>query len=248
MSIDVRSRPDRSNGRRPREGRDRLGQPESDPRTAGPVAPAADAALPRLPARRNPRWIALGVVALCLGALLSYVVYAHVASETTVVAMARTVYRGEAIEADDLTTVRLQGGALPEAVAATQRDSLVGRRAVYDLPAGSVVAAGSVADTAVPLEGRSVVGILLPGGSAPADLLLPSAPVRLVALPAPASSGSTARDEFAGKTYPARVIDRSTAADGVSTMLDVDVEQAQAPTIALLAAQQRLAVVRDAGR
>ena len=53
---------------------------------------------PRLPARRNPKWIAIGIVAICLGGLLSYVIYAKVATESDVVAMAATVYRGEVIE------------------------------------------------------------------------------------------------------------------------------------------------------
>ena len=51
-----------------------------------------------MPGRRNPKWIALGIVALCLGGLLSYVIYARVATETTVVSVAQTVYRGEIIE------------------------------------------------------------------------------------------------------------------------------------------------------
>ncbi|WP_375424466.1 SAF domain-containing protein [uncultured Friedmanniella sp.] len=231
MSIDTDARP---------------GAGRSPALDADPAAPPATE-LPRLAGRRDPKWIALGVVALCLGALLSYVVYANVASETTVVSVARTVYRGEVLEADDLTTVRLQGGALPDAVPASGLDGLVGQRAVYDLPSGSVVAATSVAATALPADGRSVVGILLPGGHAPQGLLLPSSPVRLVALP-PASSSTAAKDQLAGKTYAARVVDTAPAPDGTSTMVDVDVPQAQAATVALLAASQRLAVVRDAGR
>lgn len=242
MSIDTRTRaPWTRPSRGPRNGRPT--QP-TDAAVVGETAPE----LPRLPGRRSPKWIALGVMALCLGALLSYVVYAHLASETTVVSVAHTVYRGEKIEADDLTTVRLQGATLPKAVPAVDRDSLVGQRAVFDLPESSVVLTGSFAGTTVPLEGRSAVGVLLPGGHAPAVLLQPAAPVRLVALPPAATSGSSARDAFVGKTYPARVIASSPAADGVSTMLDVDVDQAQGPMIALLAAQQRLAVVRDAGQ
>jgi hypothetical protein len=46
---------------------------------------------PRLPGRRNPRWIALGVAAICLGGLLSYVLYSRVASETAVLAATRTI-------------------------------------------------------------------------------------------------------------------------------------------------------------
>lgn len=216
-------------------------------RTASPPVPSPVDALPRLPGRRNPRWIAAGVVALCLGALLSYAIYARVASETTVVAAARTVYRGEVLERADLTTVLLRGGTLADTVPAADLERLVGQRAVFDLPSGTVVAGAAVAASAVPAEGRAAVGLRLVTGRAPEALLLPSAPVRLVALP-PASTDAAADDQLAGKTYAARVIDHVPGADGASLVLDLDVDEAQAPTIALLGAQDRLAVVRDAGR
>lgn len=215
----------------------------------GPTGTAHDtaAAPPRLPGRRNPRWIALGVLALCLGALLSYVVYARVAAEATVVALAATVYRGEVVERGDLTTVRLRAGSLPDTVPAADLDLLVGQRAVYDLPAGSVLSAGSVAATSVPADGRAAVGIKLASGRSPEALLLPASPVRLVALP-PASASTSASDDLSGKTYTARVLGQAPGADGTSILLDVEVDQAQAATIAMLAAQERIAVVRDAGR
>jgi SAF domain len=235
-------RPDMSIDTQPRSGASR--RPALPSARSGP--PVAEA-LPRLPSRRNPRWIALGVVALCLGALLSYVIYARVASETTVVAAARTVYRGQVLERADLTTLRLRGGTLPDTVAADDLERLVGQRAVFDLPSGAVVAGAAVAPSALPAEGRAAVGLKLASGRAPESLLLPSSPVRLVALP-PASTDAAVQDRLAGKTYPARVIGHVPGADGVSVLLDVDVDQAQAPTIALLGAQDRIAVVRDAGR
>lgn len=216
-------------------------------RRADAPAPPAAPELPPLPGRRNPRWIALGVLALCLGALLSAVLYARLAAETTVVTAARTVYRGEVLERDDLTTLRLRGGTVPGAVAAGDLEPLVGRRAVFDLPAGTVVTGPAVAESALPAEGRAVVGVRLATGRAPEALLFPGSPVRLVALP-PASDDAAGEDGLAGKTYPARVVDSAPGADGVSLVLDVDVARAQAPTVATLAAQDRLVVVRDAGR
>ena len=44
------------------------------------------------------------------------------------------------------------------------------------------------------------------------------------------------------------MIDQSPAADGTSILVNVDVEAGAAPTIAMLAAQDRIALVRDAGR
>ena len=225
----------------------RVGSARRPGAPAAPVpGPSADA-LPRLPGRRNPRWIALGVVALCLGALLSAVIYARVASETTVVSAARTVYRGEVVEPGDLTTVRVRGGTLPDTVPAAELDRLVGQRAVFDLPAGAVVPSAAVGSTVLPAEGRAAVGLKLVTGRAPEALLVPSSPVRLVALPA-ASTDTATDDDLAGKTYLARVISHAPGADGASIVLDVEVAAGQAPTIALLGAQERIAVVRDAGR
>ena len=116
MTIDIESRTTTSSGKaRKQKAALRRGGP--------PVTPQP----PRMPGRRNPKWIALGIVALCLGGLLSYMIYARVASETAVVAAAHTVYRGETIEQGDLATITLRGGSLPHAVPATQLGDLVGQ-------------------------------------------------------------------------------------------------------------------------
>jgi hypothetical protein len=205
--------------------------------------PAATPEPPRMPGRRNPKWIALGVVALCLGGLLSYVIYARVATETTVVSIAQTVYRGEVIEASDLTTITLQGSTIPQAVPAKDLQTIVGRRAATDLVAGSVLVASAVTDETIPTTGRAVVGLKLSAGRTPTSLLLPSSAVRLVALPP-----ETGTDKLTGDTFSARVIDQSNGADGTSILVNVDVAADQAATIAQLAAQDRVALVRDAGR
>ena len=201
---------------------------------------------PRMPGRRNPKWIALGIVALCLGGLLSFMIYARVANETAVVAAAHTVYRGETIEQGDLTTLMLRAGSLPQTVPAARLADLVGKRAAYDLIEGSVIASTAVLEQAIPAEGRAIVGLKLAPGRAPSNLLLPSSLVRLIAMPA-AADGSTA-DKLEGSIFIGRVVDQSPGADGTSILVNVDVEAGAAPTIAMLAAQDRIAIVRDAGR
>lgn len=214
------------------------------------TASAADSSVtpqpPRMPGRRNPKWIALGIVALCLGGLLSYMIYARVASETAVVAAAHTVFRGEMIEQGDLTTITLRGGTLPQTIPVTRLADLVGKRAAYDLIEGSAISSSAVVEEATPAEGRAVVGLKLAPGRAPGNLLLPSSLVRLITLPA-AADGSTT-DKLAGSIFVGRVIDQSPAVDGTSILVNVDVEAGAAPTIAMLAAQDRIAIVRDAGR
>lgn len=202
---------------------------------------------PRLPSRRNPRWIALGVVAICLGGLLSYVIYARVATEASVVAMAATVYRGEVIEASDVTTITVSGDPSVPTIPVDQAGTLVGQRAAYDLVDGSIVAPTAVTQAALPAEKRAVVGMKLAGGRAPADFLLPGSPIRLVALPA-ADAQPGATDPYTGKTFVARTVSSTAGPDAGSLFVDVDVPADQAPAIAMLAAQERLTVVRDAGR
>src|SRR3954454_1565284 len=82
---------------------------------------------PSLPTRRNPKWVALGIIAICLGGLLSYVIYARVATESAVVAMAETVYRGDTIEAADLTSVTLSGDPSVPTIPADEASTMVGQ-------------------------------------------------------------------------------------------------------------------------
>lgn len=238
MSIDSPPRPSR-----------RLSLPRRQPKQEQAVVDDAPTTPepPRLPVRRNPKWIALGVIAICVGGLLSYVIYARVATESAVVAMAATVYRGEVIETSDLTAVTLSGSPSVPSIPAAQASSLVGQRAAYDLVDGSLVAPSAVTQDALPTEKRAVVGMKLAGGRAPADFLLPGSPVRLVALPAPDAQPGVA-DPYAGKTFVARTVSSAAGPDAGSLFVDVDVPADQAPTIAMLAAQERLTVIRDAGR
>lgn len=234
MSIDSPPRPTR----RLLPGRQSKDVTEETPSTPEP---------PRLPTRRNPKWVALGVIAVCLGGLLSYVIYARVATESVVVSMAATVYRGEVIEPADLTSITLSGDPSVATIPAAEASTLVGQRAAYDLIDGSLVAPTSVTAQAVPATDRAVIGMKLVGGRAPADFLQPGAPLRLVALPAPDAQPGVA-DPYAGKTFPARAVSAQPGPDAGSLFVDVDVVSGQAPTIAMLAAQDRLTVVRDAGR
>jgi SAF domain len=234
MTIDIESQTTTS----PRKTRKQKAASAAEP----PVTPQP----PRMPGRRNPKWIALGIVALCLGGLLSYMIYARVASETPVIAAAHTVYRGETIEQGDLTTIMLRDGSLPQTVPAIRLADLVGKRAAYDLIEGSVIPSSAVVEEASPAEGRAIVGLKIAPGRAPANLLLPSSVVRLIALPAAADDSTM--DKLTGSIFVGRVIDQSPAADGTSILVNVDVEAGAAPTIAMVAAQDRIAIVRDAGR
>lgn len=237
MTIETETRVERSRSRWRSPGKDADEQPVT---TTTPPPPA-------MPGRRNPKWIALGVVALCLGALLSYVIYARVADVATVVVVVNTVHRGDTVRAVDLSTVNLSAASGVDTVAGSRLRELVGQQAVYDLVGGSLLPVGAVADVVVPQTGRAVVGIRLVSGRAPSGLLPPGSPLRLVALP-PAGADPGFTDQYSGRTIIAREISQTDGSDGTSIVINVDVPADQAPVVALLAAQERLAAVRDADR
>jgi len=81
----------------------------------------------------------------------------------------------------------------------------------------------------------------------PSGILPPGSPLRLVALP-PAGAAPGFTDEYSGHTIISREVSQVDGADGTSIILNVDVPANQAPVVALLASQERLAVVRDADR
>lgn len=200
---------------------------------------------PRIAGRRNPRWIALGVVALCLGGLLSYMIYAQVAAQSAVVAMARTVSRGAVIEATDLTTTSVGEATKVSTVPAAELQSLVGKRAAYDLVAGSLVPAPAVEAVPLPAPGRAVIGLKLNQGRAPVGLLPASAQVRLVSVPGDQATGQPAVQPH---DYFGKIVDVTDGADGTSILINVDVAAGDAPDIARLAAQDRIVVLRDADK
>jgi SAF domain len=204
---------------------------------------------PRLPARRNPRWIALGLIAVCLGGLLSWLVYADLAQQTSVLTMTRAVHRGETIKASDLAAVSMSRSTVLSSVPAADLPELVGKSALVDLAEGALLPRGAIGTMTFPARGRAVVGLQLSYGRVPAGLLPPSTPVRLVTLPAAEgqADGQRAGEQTAPPaTFFGRVVDYTDATDGASVLLNVDVAADDAPRISLLGATDRLAVLRDA--
>lgn len=200
---------------------------------------------PPLPSRRSPKWIALGVVAVCLGGLLSYFLYTEVASETTAVVSTRVVRRGEVIELADLAVVQVRGTSRLPIVPGQQLEELVGKHAVLDLAAGALVAPDAVGDVLIPGEGHTVVGLRLAEGRTVVGEIPVGTPLRLVALPATTGTDEE-KDPYAGKVYTARLVDQRPGADGISTLLNIDLPQSQAAAVGTLAALDRLVVLREA--
>lgn len=200
---------------------------------------------PQVRGRRNPKWIALGVVALCLGALGALFLYNQLSNAQSVVAVSQTVHRGATIQPGDLTTATV--GTTPgiSTVPAGELDALIGQRAAFDLVAGSLVPAEAISSSQMPAANRSVVGIRLAHGRLPMGAIPQSTPLRLVAIPPPGADPAF-KDGFKDKTYAVILVSSVEGTDGVSVLINVDVDARQASQIGLLAAQERLVATWEA--
>jgi hypothetical protein len=228
-------------------------------------APAEIAPAPRIRTRRNPKWIALGVVAICLGAIASFFLYSQVAESHQVVVVRHTVSRGATIRSGDLGVVTVGSTAGVRTVPAAAIDGLIGQIAAVDLIEGSLLVPGAVTREVPPAHGNDIVGIRVPTGRAPGGFLPPGSPVRLVVLPADAgrtdvTGGGSVDDAGTGEsprtpsddeltnvaTISAVVVDSTALEDGL--LINVELDSGQAVDAASYAAQDRVVVIRESER
>lgn len=199
---------------------------------------ARPATPPRPRTRRQPKWIAAGVLALCLGGVGASVLYAQVTDTHTVVVVSRALAKGETVRPGDLGAVTLNRAAGVSCVPASDSALLIGQRAIVDLPAGSVLPAGTIGDP-VTEPGRAQLGLRLAPGRIPGTGLARDTRVLLV----PVTDQPVRREP----AIRAKVVSGPTPGpDQSSILIDVSVEQSEAQRAAELAGTDRVVVVREA--
>ena len=216
-----------------------------------PAVPGADAARPaqagvRVAAsppklRRRPAVVVLSVLATCLGAVIAGWAYLSSSTAQEVVAVRVTVHRGEVVTAAELMTVRVGVDPALRVVPADRIASVVGRRAVLDLPAGGLVTTGSLSAAVVPPAGMSVVGVGLAPALLPGAQLRPGDRVRLIGTPAQGGEVTAG----AQPTIEGTVVSITPGADNGQTLVSVQVPSPEAAEAAARAASGRLALVLD---
>jgi len=123
-------------------------------------------------------------VALMVGFALAAVLW-HMSSTTKegALALAGPVTRGHVIEAPDLRVVYLASDDQIAHLRRTDAATVIGRVALTDLPAGTLLTAGSVAPRVTIGTNEGVVGLALEPGQVPAPALLPGDLVNVIAGP-----------------------------------------------------------------
>ncbi len=215
-------------------------------RTGEPVA------APSGPAERRMRLghLALAVALIAVGALGTTGLVTAVSADGEYLALAREVQYGAQISHADLITVRINRAPGLDPVPAKDIDRVVGAYATMRIAAGTLLTPAHLTPTPVPGPGYHVVGVTLRGDRLPARHPRPGEPVLLVATPD--RSNLTGETDGPPQTWSATVTAVSGGdqggflggSGGAGTVtLDVAVPADQAPTIATLAAANRLVVL-----
>lgn len=202
---------------------------------------AATVAPPKL--RRRPFAIAIGVLIVVLGSLITAFIVASAQDTVQVVAVRTDINRGDLINATDLMTISLRPDPALRTVPADQLASLIGKRAATDLHAGGLIAPTSVTEQVIPPAGQAVVGIPLDIGQLPGWTLKNGDKVRIISTPRAQDDPSTKAPKLSIEVTVLAVhapLDQSTV-----TVVDVLAPSDQAEQLGALAATRRIALVLD---
>lgn len=210
--------------------------------TAADPAPVGERLTPPPKLRRRPILVVAAVAAVCLGALLSVWAYTSSSIAQDVLAVRQTVHQGQTITAGDLITAKVSVDPALKPVAASEMDQVVGKRAAMDMPAGGVVTREQVTAVVIPPQGQSIVGIALSAAMMPADEVEVGDTVRVVSTPG--EQGELQAGEPAA--LKATVVGVLPSNDGTaSTIVNVQVNSADAAPLAARAATGKVALVLD---
>ncbi|MCB0919069.1 MAG: hypothetical protein KDC39_10940 [Actinobacteria bacterium] len=200
---------------------------------------------PSLPApvrgQRRPLLIGLGIALVGLGALLAAWLATSLGATQPVLALVNTVHRGSLITSQDLTIVNLNPDPQLAEVPGSELGSVVGQRALVDLPAGSILPNDTYSDVPLPASGDSLVGLALSPSRMPLQPLTAGTPVRVVLTPRDGDEPTRG----APSSTLATVVSTSYDADTAQTVVEVSLPAQEAPALAAAAATGRIAIVVD---
>ena len=160
-----------------------LQRPSLPSRERSPRAlPQDDLRLRPAPTGRKVRLpeLLLGVVLVGVGALAAVWLWSSTTTRTPVAVLRAPLAKGAIVTEADLRPAEVALGDGVRAVAWSDRARLVGRTAVADLPADTVLVSALVADQPVLAPGEALVGLKLTAGGYPAGNLRAGDPVAVV--------------------------------------------------------------------
>lgn len=204
-----------------------------------PAPTVAQPTIATLRPRRSPRLVAAGVLLAALGGLGGVMAYQQASHSNQVVVVAHSVPRGEVVQSTDLSVVTIGPAPGVRTIPGDQLTELVGKQALVDLPAGSLVGTGAIG-TATLEAGQVQLGLKLQAGRVPVQSLPAGTAVQLVQV-------SSDKQHTKGLVVDAVVVTAPrTSTDGSSSLLDVAVPEGVSAEVADLAARDLIVLVRKA--
>ena len=194
----------------------------------------------RVRVRRNVRWLAAGILAVALGGLGTWALFSTIADTRSAIKVTSTVYRGQIIQANNLTVVSIGRNTDVPVVSGDSLNAVVGQAARTDLPAGGLLVDKSYGAPAL-ADGMALVGLKLGAGRIPVTALKPGTSVAVVAVPAANAQASEVPRTVTGTLASAPTV----GADG-SYLVDLEVGVADAEQVARLGALGQVALIEKA--
>jgi len=207
----------------------------------GEPSPAVPPLVPPPKLRRRPAIVAGAIGAVSLGAVLAAWTWSSSTSTQQVLVAKSEILRGSVIEADDLTTARINHDPALASLPASSADDVIGQRAALDIAAGGLLTQDAVEEASLPAAGKSVVGVALTPEQAPGQMLLAGDQVRVVVTPG--QDGETPK--IAPDFSAAEVVGLHHDAETGQTVVDLLVPHEEASLLAARIATGNVALVLD---
>jgi len=193
------------------------------------------------PRRQRSKPAAIGAVVCAVIGMLGFVgIWAASSNRQAVLAVARPVKAGTAIQADDLTIASITDDPTLKPIPASTKASVVGKVAAVDLTPGGLLLDGQLGAPAGIGDGQAVVAVEVPLSGAPLDTLHNGDHVQIVKT----SKSGDSKDPLGEVICEGRInaITRGNPSTG-SSVISVIVPQDKAATVAGASASQRAALV-----
>lgn len=209
---------------------------------APPSGPPAREEVAAVKPRRNMRLVLLGIALAVIFALLAVWAVNRAGEARSVVVVANDVRAGDEIKASDLATTRLRGGEDVRTVPASRLDSLVGRRAMQALPAGSLVTENNFEQRISPRSGDVIVPIAVTAGQYPASGLERGDVVRVVVT----GGGQSVEGLEPGTSFDGVVLALGPQGDNGTMTVDVSISSGDAASAAAASGTGRISIINVA--
>jgi hypothetical protein len=203
------------------------------------------------PRRRSWMQGALAVLLIAGGALTAGYVAQRIGATHDFLGVARPVGKGAEITAADLVTIRVNDAIGLKPIAASQRRTVVGKRAAVPLVPGTLLTPEQLTDNPVPAPGNQLLGLALSEDRMPTkDRLTVGASVLLVVTPKKlggVSDPAAPTDLVPPRTIVGTVVDIKDSSKQGDTIINVEVSNADAPTVAAMHAEDRIVLTMAGG-